>query len=327
MPKVSVIVPNYNHAQYLSQRIESILNQTYQNFELIILDDFSTDDSLSILEKYKSNLKVTHFILNDINSGSVFKQWDRGISLAQGEYIWIAESDDIASPIFLENLVSKMEADKSLGIAFCQSNKINSLGEVYGDWINHTKENEDNIFLKNFKMEGNKFIERFLVKQNSIPNASGVVFRKNLYFKVGGVNKNLKTIGDWYIWVKILSRSNIYFSHHKFNFFRMHDSSCVAISTKNDKRANIILMHLNMYEALADFFNETNLEISKKFRNKRNIAASKLFFNCISHKNYKIIFDNFFKLKLFYIFFTSCFYMVALKIFIGFFVGKGYRKI
>lgn len=82
---VSVIVPNYNHASYLVARIESILNQTYQDFELILLDDCSTDDSREVLLKYKDNPKVTHLVFNEQNSGSPFIQWHKGVQLAEGE--------------------------------------------------------------------------------------------------------------------------------------------------------------------------------------------------------------------------------------------------
>jgi glycosyltransferase involved in cell wall biosynthesis len=67
MPEVSVIIPNYNHGKYLKQRIDSVLNQTYQHFELIILDDCSTDDSVAIIEAYRGHRKVKKIIYNDKN--------------------------------------------------------------------------------------------------------------------------------------------------------------------------------------------------------------------------------------------------------------------
>ncbi|MHA3062245.1 glycosyltransferase family 2 protein [Acinetobacter sp. ANC 4641] len=327
MPVVSVIVPNYNHSNYLKQRMDSILSQTYQDFEIIILDDCSTDDSLKVLNQYKDYPKVTHFIVNDKNSGSVFRQWNKGVSLAQGEFIWIAESDDIASPVFLESLVDKLIGNEALGISFCQSNKINSLGEVYGDWINHTKEKEKNIFINSFEMSGNLFIKNFLIHQNSIPNASGVIFRKSFYLKSGGAPEHLKTIGDWNVWVKILSFSNIYFCHEKLNYFRMHDSSCVAISSKTDIRANIILMHFYMYKDLFEFLDKENKKISKIFKHKKNMAASRFFFNCISHKNYQILLNNFYSLRLFFIFLNMSFYIVLFRLFLFFLLRKEYSKL
>ena len=93
-PLISIIVPNYNHEKYLKQRLESVFNQTYSNFEVILLDDCSTDSSLNILAEYIKNSKVSHCIFNEANSGNTFIQWNKGISLAKGDYIWIAESDD-----------------------------------------------------------------------------------------------------------------------------------------------------------------------------------------------------------------------------------------
>ena len=84
-PLVSVIIPNYNHARYLDERIQSVLNQTYQNFEVIILDDKSTDNSVEVINQYKDDLHVSCIIVNEENSGSTFKQWHKGFELAKGE--------------------------------------------------------------------------------------------------------------------------------------------------------------------------------------------------------------------------------------------------
>ena len=94
MPTLSAIVPNYNHGPYLKLRIDSILNQTYEDIEVIILDDNSQDNSVEIIESYRTHPKVSHILLNDRNSGSTFIQWEKGINLATGKWIWIAESDD-----------------------------------------------------------------------------------------------------------------------------------------------------------------------------------------------------------------------------------------
>src|SRR6185312_2167115 len=121
MPIVSVIVPNYNHAKFLDQRIDSIINQTYQQFELIILDDCSTDNSREIIEQYRMHPKVSKIVFNEVNSGSPFEQWEKGIGLATGEYIWIAESDDYADERFIESLMALIKIEPETGLAYCGS--------------------------------------------------------------------------------------------------------------------------------------------------------------------------------------------------------------
>ena len=128
-PMVSVILPNYNHVVYLKERIESILNQTYQNFELILLDDCSADNSCDILNAYKEHPKVSALVLNEKNTGNTFLQWDRGIRLAKGKYVWIAESDDTADIHFLEATVAALELNPSAIMCLTGSILIDGQGQ------------------------------------------------------------------------------------------------------------------------------------------------------------------------------------------------------
>ena len=129
MPSISVIIPNYNHASFLRQRIESILNQTRQEFELIILDDASTDNSRDIIEMYRHDPRVSHIIYNEKNGGSPFKQWNKGIELAKGKWIWIAESDDYAEPEYLEKLLEQSTLHADAGFLYCLHNWVDEKGE------------------------------------------------------------------------------------------------------------------------------------------------------------------------------------------------------
>ena len=130
-PLVSVIIPNYNHARYLPERLESVLGQTYQNFEVIILDDCSTDDSRDIIEQYRTNPHVSQIIYNEENSGRVFKQWKKGLGLAKGDLLWIAESDDKCEPMFLERLVQCFIEHPTLALAFSKSLLFNDAGKTW----------------------------------------------------------------------------------------------------------------------------------------------------------------------------------------------------
>ena len=132
MPIVSVVIPNYNHAQYLRQRIDSILNQIYSDFELIIVDDCSTDNSKEIIESYRTNPKVSQIIFNESNSGTPFQQWETGVDLAKGEWIWIAESDDFAENDFLEKLILQAEIFSTAGLIYSHIRWVDTFGkEIY----------------------------------------------------------------------------------------------------------------------------------------------------------------------------------------------------
>ena len=160
-PEVSVIIPNYNHEAYLKKRIDSVLNQTFGDFEAIILDDCSSDQSRVIIENYRTHPKVTQIVYNDKNSGSVFCQWEKGLLLAKGNKIWIAESDDWAEDKLLELLLKKMNENKNVGISFCSSNWVDDEGEI-GKNLGHYKET--------FFIGGKEEIKRSLYKHNTIDN-------------------------------------------------------------------------------------------------------------------------------------------------------------
>jgi glycosyltransferase involved in cell wall biosynthesis len=224
---VTVIIPNYNHAKFLAARIESILHQTYQNFELIILDDFSIDNSLEIIEDYLKKIpQITHFIKNTSNSGSTFKQWEMGLKMAKGELIWIAESDDFAHVKFLEVGVEKFER-YNIGLFLCNSWKIDSTDKVLGLELTHPK------FQTDFIASGKNFIENFMILDNSVYNASSVLFR-NPYLINGTIDlrTNFKLCADHLFWIVILNSSNIYYSAELKNYFRKSDTGVTNLVGK-----------------------------------------------------------------------------------------------
>lgn len=215
---VSIIVPNYNHILYLNKRLETIFNQSFQDFEVILLDDCSSDGSWEYLETFKKHPKVSHCIRNERNSGSPFKQWEKGMDLARFDWIWIAESDDYSDLSFLETSVNKIDQDSDL--IFCKSRFIDETDSIIS--------NENFIFeMSEFEipssievMKGKDFIRDFLSLRNFILNASSVLFKKPK-----GIPSNILTMkftGDWYFWIYILENGNIKYTSSALNYFRFH---------------------------------------------------------------------------------------------------------
>lgn len=211
-PEVSVIVPNYNHAPYLAQRIDSILAQTWRDFELILLDDRSTDDSWTVLERYRDRPEVTHLIRNDANSGSPFKQWEKGIGLARGRYVWIAESDDWCEPTFLETVLEGLRADPDCVLGYCQAYFVGSDGVL--NWQSrHTRLSET--------LDGRDFIRRHMAP-TSIYNASMVVWRRDKYEQVPKDYTQYRFCGDWLFWIGLARLGKVHISGKLLDYYRQH---------------------------------------------------------------------------------------------------------
>ena len=260
-PLISIILPNYNHGAFLPQRLQSIYAQTYQNIEVIILDDNSQDNSINLLKEYQNHPKTSHFIINKKNSGSPFKQWKKGIKLAKGKYIWIAESDDWANLDFLEKLVTTLEEDDSLALAYTQSKKVNSSGELVDDMLNYTYQFKPNKWQAAYINEGNNEIKDYLIYKNTIPNASAVVFRNKT-----GITRFLKTdmkmVGDWWFWVHIIKDRKIAFVPERLNFFRNHAHS-TRVNLSLTEKLNNITERMTVLAAIQNFFPLKKEELKK----------------------------------------------------------------
>ena len=230
MPKVSIIIPNFNHEKFLAERIDSVLGQTYQDFELILLDDCSTDGSRDILEKYRSNPKVSHIVYNEINSGSSFRQWDKGISLARGELIWIAESDDSCTNDLLQSLVAAFDTNPSLVLAFCPAMQTDAEGRLIALHPLHQE-------LAQFLGDGKRFVKSFLCRQNYVVNASGALFRKKAYLNLPAFAeqsfRSFRGVGDWLFWIGISLQGDVACIQKGQNYFRQHGANTTSSLRKS----------------------------------------------------------------------------------------------
>ena len=251
MFKVSVIIPNYNHAPYLKQRIDSVLNQTFQDFELIILDDCSTDNSKEVIEQYRDNPKVSAIVFNENNSGSTFRQWKKGLELAKGEYVWIAESDDYCKSNFLEVAFSSLNNNTNALVFFCQSYCVNEKCEVTGDLHFWTDVITKFDWSNSFTVSGDLFVKEALYNRNVISNASAVLFRKEIAKKYIFSVVDYKMCGDWLFWGLIISEGFVIYNSSKMNFFRSH-SYTTRLLNNYEKQTNFTLEQIRVVTKLME---------------------------------------------------------------------------
>lgn len=223
---VSVIVPNYNHEKYLRERLETIYNQTYKNFEVILLDDCSTDNSREILtEFYKLHKNNTRIIFNETNSGGVFNQWQKGINAARGNLIWIAESDDYSSENFLSELVGAFN-DESIQLAFSRSDFMQD-GEKTFSTEMYWADIENFDWSKNFSVTAADFVMYGMSIKNIIPNVSSTIFRKpeQIHSEIIELWRDMKLCGDWLFYLDIIKGGCVYYTPTTTNFYRIHKKS------------------------------------------------------------------------------------------------------
>ncbi|MDV7187445.1 glycosyltransferase [Lutibacter sp. TH_r2] len=237
MSNVSVVIPSYNHAAFLEERLVSILNQTFKNFEVIIIDDCSTDNSVNIIKQFITNnpaFKVKHFIVNEVNSGSGYTSWQKGVELAETPYVWIAETDDFSHKDFLKKQVEILDKHKNTSLVFCGSNYMNQKGEYLYNSTNRTR--DLNVPTNSFKIFDSKiFIDR-MPFSTYITNGSSVVFRKPKQ----AIPKELfsfKQSSDQFFWTFLIKNNSFAFLNKNLNFFRRHDgSTTVKISKTRQKQ-------------------------------------------------------------------------------------------
>lgn len=230
IPRISVVVPNYNYAHLLQARLASIADQNHPFFELIVLDDCSSDNSLDVIREF-SNDRSLHVrcVAGDRNSGSVFRQWYKGVALARGEYVWIAEADDLAEPDFLTRMLEAMR-DPKVVLGYAQSKQIDQDGRlIAGDYRDYTRDVSEDRWMRPYCVSGYDEISQCLAIKNTIPNVSAVIFRRDVLLQV--LEEHLEEVcsfriaGDWVTYLAVLERGDIAFVPDALNLHRRHRES------------------------------------------------------------------------------------------------------
>ena len=276
--KVSIIMPSYNYALYIKQAIESVLNQTYQNWDLIIIDDASTDYSLNIINEYVKKDSRVKLIINEKNLG-LASTLKKAIDFADGEWIAFLESDDELLPESVEERLKAVRYDADLVYTdvepFQDKEKTLEIEKYY---------NNVNKYLT--ELDCSKFIEDFpkiIYKSNIIPTFSCVMVKKEL-IKACRFNPICKTSLDHYLWAQ-LSDKKIYYINKKLTHWRLHKDSYL-----NKVRSNWIarfLFSISIYSQTV----KNRFWLIRLFL-ILNYIRTRLFYCKFSRKQFKLSFFN-----------------------------------
>lgn len=227
MPKVSVIVPSFNLGKYIAQTIESVLNQTFQDFEIIITDDGSIDNSVSEIKKFKDE-RIKLFQLEK-NSGFAYAL-NHSIPKSNGEYIALLSADDIFLPEKLQKQVDFLDNNPSIGAVFSLAELTNDKG------VSIT--NKGILYQSIFNQPNRdryRWLNHFFYYGNCLCHPSAVI-RRSCIEDVGMYENNYLQLADFDMWVRLCMKYDIHIIEEKLVHFRIRDSEANASGNRPDAR-------------------------------------------------------------------------------------------
>jgi len=288
-PLVSIIVPNYNHAEFLHQRLESIYNQTYSSFEVILLDDVSKDNSRVILEEYHNRYaEKTKLIFNETNSGGVFFQWKKGVAAASGELIWIAESDDWCSENFLNELVGYFN-DEAVMMAYCRTVFMDGeANEQIWTIEEYLHDIDAELWQSAFIRPAHKIVNDAWAVKNIVPNVSSAVFRNPSRMKLLSQDdwNQMRICGDWMFYIHMIQGGLVAYTPSATNYYRIHSSNTSVATYSKDsyyQEHEQVARSINqLYRVSDDVFVRQRENIKQHWLQNRSSFSEDDFEKCYS---------------------------------------------
>lgn len=226
---LSIVIPSYNHALYIGEAIESVINQTYQNWELLIIDDGSKDNSIDVIEQFVKKDSRIRLIVQE-NAGA-HNAINRGLGMANGKYLAILNSDDIYEEDRFAIMIEEMEKNPELEFTCSYINIINSKGKKLGvkeGWKNMESwlvPNREKSFAATDSFKLN------LIMGNFTATTSNFLFTRSVYEKVGGM-RNLRFAHDWDFALRVAEVAECKLIEKPLLRYRVHDTNTISSNRK-----------------------------------------------------------------------------------------------
>jgi FkbM family methyltransferase len=280
IPLISVILTSYNHAKYIGKAISSVLAQTYENIELIISDNASTDGSREIIRSFNDKRIKTNFFNENIGAVA---NGEFCISMASGKYCAVLGSDDFWEPSKLARQVEILESDMDIGAVFTHINVVDETGEIIQNPYLYGVFNAPNTTRA-------QLLNIFFMSGNCLCLPSVLVYR-DLYSKFISETKLLNYSVDFYCWLQLIRIKSIYVIQDKLTYYRWHGEN---ISSSKDPKAYIL--HQNEMELLYDeffdglppdlFYEAFSVDLIKKGELSKEEMMCEQFLLHLRHKDY-----------------------------------------
>lgn len=289
MPKVSIIMPNYNGESSIEKSIQSVLEQTYNDFELIIVDDNSTDRSREMIESFNDERIKKHYL---VKNRHVAYTVNEGFKKAKGEYIARIDSDDIWKKNKLQKQVEFMDSHTEYGACFTRVHIINNNDNICDD----ENRNIYNLFNKESNKTQKEWVHYFFENGNCLCNPSSII-RRSLLDKIGK-NYNIAYVPaqDFELWTRLIKKAPIYILDEKLTLYRWTGSESQI--SGNDKSSEIAFFNVhtmikrNYFDDMSNeefiyFFKDDFVNQNSSTELELEIEKAYLLLNCVKTTNMK----------------------------------------
>lgn len=225
--QASLVVASYNHAGFLSRRMDSLVGQTYADVDILVIDDKSPDNSVEVLRRYETHPRV-RLVLREENGGWVTVS-NQGVDMSSGEYVLFANCDDDCDPRMVERLVDALQRHPSAGIAFCRSLMVDEQDRVLGDDFTIREARFRKRCAQDTLLSGRE-ASRFLLHSCVIPNLSAALFRRECFARVGKLSSAYRVCCDWDLFFRVAAEYNIAYVAEPLNRFRQHRKTIRSVT-------------------------------------------------------------------------------------------------
>lgn len=247
-PKISVCIPNYNYGRYITEAIESVLCQTFEDFELVIVDNCSNDNSIDIIKKFSTSDSRLKCFFNKQNVGMA-NNWNLCLNYARGEYIKILCADDLLMPSYLENTIDAFMNHPSAVMVSC----ARSITNEYLERIMVLSYSDRNMVEK-----GADVIKRCIQGGNLIGEPTATIFKKSAASR--GFDPNYKHLIDFEMWLHLLETGDYVFIPDELCLFRQHDNQGTKYNFRSLEFVDDEINIYNKYKDRLSFFEKQRVK-------------------------------------------------------------------
>lgn len=255
---VTIAIPTFNRSRYIGKAIESVLEQTYQDFELLVIDNASTDNTEDVVHSFVD--KRIRYVKNEKNIG-IIGNWNKCVQLSSGKYLTILGDDDILSKRFLEESMAVHNSHPTVGFTFAHCNKVDETGNFIKRW--------GYDFTPAGLIEGLDYLFYTLDYEACLTNSSTVLLKKEVFNSLEGFRIEFaRNVFDFNMWIRIASLYDIFFINEVLCDYRIHDNQVSQLHWREKKTGKV--------GTYLELFNIISILQEKGYELKKDYVISKL---------------------------------------------------